>query len=241
MRPVSVQSSNNQFSIFDFQYQIGVPPRPIFLKCKFSDAVERVPTEFVESLLFFLKRIGPMNLWWRRRVLSPLTKVARRGLRASTRFMFMGSLHGEFVAHRNHEPRSRRGNEADFVEGMVPPRNLGGYAQVHSAAGPGGAATNLVEARSPLRATSKNPSKGPSVNSRRRFVSAQRTARLHQIQVHGKPAFALKRIGPMNRLRSAALDRLRTADPTPCSDVASPVLRRPEQRCEEFMGSLLLF
>ena len=50
------------------------------------------PSRFMESLLFFLKRIGPMNLWWRRRVLSPLTKVARRELRASTRFRFMGSV-----------------------------------------------------------------------------------------------------------------------------------------------------
>ena len=30
-----------------------------------------------------------------------------------------------------------------------------------------------------MRATSKNPSKGPSVNSRRRIVSSQRTASLH--------------------------------------------------------------
>ena len=38
---------------------------------------------------------------------------------------------------------------------------------------------NLVEARSPLRATSKYSSKGPSVNSRRRFVSSQATASRH--------------------------------------------------------------
>ena len=49
--------------------------------------------------------------------------------------------------------------------------------------------------------------------------------------------FILKRIGPMNRLRIAALDRLRTADPTPYGGVVSPVLRRPERRCEGFMGS----
>ena len=61
-----------------------------FFSSQVADAVERVPTRFMESLLFILKRIGLMNLWWRRRVLSPLTKVARRGLRASTRFMFMG-------------------------------------------------------------------------------------------------------------------------------------------------------
>ena len=42
----------------------------------------------------------------------------------------------------------------------------------------------------------------------------------------------LKLIGPMNRLGSAASDRLRTADPTPCGGVASPVLRRPKRRCE---------
>ena len=47
--------------------------------------------------------------------------------------------------------------------------------------------------------------------------------------------FVLRRIETMNRLRIAALNRLRTADPTPFGGVASPVLRRPERRCEEFM------
>ena len=49
--------------------------------------------------------------------------------------------------------------------------------------------------------------------------------------------FFLKRSGTMNRLRIAALDRLRTADPTPYGGVASLVLRRSERRCEGFMGS----